>query len=385
VVGRCVVEVQVAVIKSVSEKFHVRSKLHIWRPPPEQIVLAPASWSFTFNPSLKLSYIDSHHIDPRNFHELCVSGARGAMEKMARPLGSRATSALSSMCSHCRRQTIQSRAQQAKLSIAPYRRAFTTTQRSSAELEIHAAPEINLESKEARPARILPRSPSYFTASPVFNDHVLLLQSLVRKHQSLPTAAPSQIPRAAWLKLAQYRSSIGEQVAASKYSRVLLLLTRLNKIHPRVCPKEVRDILKYFRRPGAEAIKKAKPGTIDEHGRSIGIGRRKESSAKVYLVEGTGEVLINGRSVVQAFPRTHDRESALWALKITERMDKYNVFALATGGGVTGQAESITLALAKALLVHEPALKPALRRGKHCQLKDVVILANSHSSWLYFY
>ena len=94
------------------------------------------------------------------------------------------------------------------------------------------------------------------------------------------------------------------------------------------------------------------------------MGRRKESSAKVYLVEGTGEVLVNGKSLVQLFPRLHDRESALWALKVTERMDKYNVFALVEGGGVTGQAESITLALAKALLVHEPALKPALRRGK---------------------
>lgn len=97
----------------------------------------------------------------------------------------------------------------------------------------------------------------------------------------------------------------------------------------------------------------------------MGIGRRKESTAKVFLVEGTGEVLVNGHSIVQAFPRTHDRESALWALKITQRMDKYNVFALVSGGGVTGQAESLTLALAKALLVHEPALKPALRRGKH--------------------
>jgi len=140
-------------------------------------------------------------------------------------------------------------------------------------------------------------------------------------------------------------------------------LTRLNKIHPRICPKEVKQVLSNFRRPGAEEIQKAKPGTIDEYGRSVGIGRRKESSAKVYLVEGTGEVLVNGRSLVQSFPRTHDRESALWALKITERMDKYNVFALVSGGGVTGQAESITLALAKALLVHEPALKPALRRA----------------------
>ena len=72
---------------------------------------------------------------------------------------------------------------------------------------------------------------------------------------------------------------------------------------------------------------------------------------------------MNGKSINQAFARIHDRESALWALKATGRMDKYNVWALVNGGGLTGQAESITLAVAKALLVHEPSLKPALRRG----------------------
>jgi len=272
-------------------------------------------------------------------------------------------SAISSMCRQCRSQKISSRAHPPWLQSTIYRQSFATTTSSSAEVKFRAAPEIALDETASAPARILPRSPSYFTASPVFNDHLLLLQSLIKKHSSLPTASTDQIARPVWLRLSQYRSSTGEKVAASKYSRALLLLTRLNKIHPRICPKEVKQILSHFRRPGSEEIQKAKPGTIDEFGRSVGVGRRKESSAKVYIVEGTGEVMVNGRSIIQAFPRTHDRESALWALKITERMDKYNVFALVSGGGVTGQAESITLALAKALLVHEPALKPALRRA----------------------
>lgn len=267
-----------------------------------------------------------------------------------------------------------------------YHKSFSTTRSSSADVEVRAAPEIDLDEPTTIPARILPRSPSYFTASPAFNDHLLLLQSLVKKYISLPTAPPDQVPRPVWLKLSQYRSSTGEQVAASKYSKVLLLLTRLNKIHPRIRPKEVKKVLDRFRRPGSEAIQQAKPGQIDEYGRSVGIGRRKESTAKVYLVEGTGEVMINGRSLVQTFPRTHDRESALWALKITQRMDKYNVFALISGGGVTGQAESLTLALAKALLVHEPALKPALRRGKRCRFQVYTMtVANWESSWLCYF
>jgi small subunit ribosomal protein S9 len=166
------------------------------------------------------------------------------------------------------------------------------------------------------------------------------------------------------MKLSQYRSTIGETIAASKYSKVLILLNRLNRIHPQLRPQNIDAILKRYLRPGSAEIQTAKPGTIDQYGRTRGVGRRKEASARVQLVEGDGQVLVNGRKLLEVFPRVHDRESALWALKITERMDKYNVFALVHGGGTTGQAESITLALAKALLVHEPALKPVLRRGE---------------------
>jgi small subunit ribosomal protein S9 len=243
----------------------------------------------------------------------------------------------------------------------------TTTPIRADAVQIRAAEEVDLDDSESKsyPARILPRSPSYFTAAPIFSDDLLALQSLMKKHAGLPTGTPDQIPRPLWVNLSQYRSTTGEKVPASKYSQVLLLLTRLNKIHPRIMPKEVRALLKRFRRPTAEAIRKAKPGTVDEDGKSVGVGRRKSSSAKVYLVEGTGEVLVNGKGILQAFPRAHDRESALWALKITQRMEKYNVFAMVTGGGTTGQTEAITLALARALLVHEPALKPALRRGEY--------------------
>jgi small subunit ribosomal protein S9 len=105
------------------------------------------------------------------------------------------------------------------------------------------------------------------------------------------------------------------------------------------------------------------PPTLDENGRARGKGKRKESSAVVQLVEGEGEVLINGKSLVEVFKRVHDRESALWALRCTQRLDKYNVWATVRGGGVTGQAEAVTLAIARALMVHEPGLKGVLRKG----------------------
>ena len=233
------------------------------------------------------------------------------------------------------------------------------------QMEVRAAPEIDFESTRMEaPARILPASPSYFTGSPVFNDDLLELQAMLNEFQHIPQVPPDKIPRVAFLRLEQYRTTTGERVGASKYAMIVKLLQRLNRIHPQLRPESVTNILLRFERPGAARLQQAKPGTIDEYGRSKGVGRRKTSSARVYLVEGTGEVLVNGKSLVEAFPRIHDRESALWPLKISERIDKYNVFALSTGGGITGQAESITLGLARALLVHEPALKPILRRGK---------------------
>ena len=137
-------------------------------------------------------------------------------------------------------------------------------------------------------------------------------------------------------------------------------------------PQEVAATLEIYKRDVNPFANVRKPSMIDQDGRAFGVGRRKASTARVYLVEGEGEVLVNGKSLNHAFARIHDRESAIWALKATGRVDKYNVWALVEGGGSTGQAESITLGLARALLVHEPLLKPALRRGRYfLQLRDL--------------
>ena len=245
---------------------------------------------------------------------------------------------------------------------------FTTTLRHRSV----AAPEIDF-SKAALPppspthARIVPASPSYFTARPQFTDDFLSLQKLLRKYLRYPTVEPGQAPRVAWKTVAQYRLLVGEPVRSAKYHLILQVLKRLNQIHPQMMPKELKEAMRPYKRDVDPYANVPNPGTIDDCGRSYGIGRRKSSSAKVYLVQGNGEVLVNGKSINAVFGRVHDRESALWALKATGRMNKYNVWALVTGGGTTGQAESVMLGAAKALMVHEPSLKPALRRGTRLQ------------------
>jgi small subunit ribosomal protein S9 len=174
----------------------------------------------------------------------------------------------------------------------------------------------------------------------------------------------AEATRVAWKKLSEYRIELAEPVRVKGYGILLSLLKRMNCIHPSVMPEEVVTALNKYKRQVQPHDNPAKPIPIDSWGRAKGIGRRKSSSAMVYLVEGQGECFVNGRTIADYFSRIHDRESAVWALKATSRLDKYNVWAKVEGGGTTGQAEAITLGLAKALLAHEPALKPALRKGE---------------------
>lgn len=213
--------------------------------------------------------------------------------------------------------------------------------------------------------RVVPASPAYFSAKPVFTDALLELQALLRKYIALPVLPPGHAPRVSWKSLVQVRSMLGgEGIKSMRYHKIVRLLQRLNYIHPTLMPEDVAVKLKEYMKDVQPHDIKRKPVIVDEFGRAKGVGRRKTSSAVVWLVEGEGEVLVNGKTLPQFFGRLHDRESAMWALKATQRIDKYNVFGLVKGGGVSGQAEALTLAVGHALMVHEPALKPALRRGE---------------------
>lgn len=217
---------------------------------------------------------------------------------------------------------------------------------------------------ELRPLRVVPASPSYFSAKPTFTDDFLSLSALLRKVATLPTIPNAEAPKVAWKTVEQYRIMTNEPVKTQRFHKMLHILRRLNCIHPQLMPHEVVHAMQRYKKPSQPGDVKPKPGVIDDLGRAKGVGRRKTSSAVAWLVEGEGEVLVNGQSLAEYFGRLHHRESAVWALKATERLDKYNLFGLVQGGGSTGQAEAMTLAVAKALLVHEPALKPALRRGE---------------------
>ncbi|KAK4152925.1 ribosomal protein S5 domain 2-type protein [Chaetomidium leptoderma] len=270
-----------------------------------------------------------------------------------------------------KRQPLEQQFQSLRLSpaLVPGRRCMSTESGPTEEEgSIVAAPEINMRElyhrfKLAEHARAVPVSPSYFSRTPTFNDRYLALDRFSRTYGNLPVIPTTDTERIAWKTLADLRQSFGEPVKATDYVKCLTIIKRLHQIHPELKPNVVTEALREFERDVQAFLNVPTPIPIDKFGRALGVGKRKASTARAFVVEGEGQVLVNGKSLADYFGRVHDRESAVWALHATDRIDKYNVWARVEGGGTTGQAEALTLAISKALLAHEPGLKPALRRA----------------------
>lgn len=79
------------------------------------------------------------------------------------------------------------------------------------------------------------------------------------------------------------------------------------------------------------------------------IGRRKTSTARLYIKEGTGQFLVNGLPIDEYFKTKARLNVALLPLAVTEKSGDYDVKVTVRGGGVTGQAGAVSLALARAL------------------------------------
>jgi len=91
-------------------------------------------------------------------------------------------------------------------------------------------------------------------------------------------------------------------------------------------------------------------------------GRRKESVARVKIIPGTGKLIVNSRPFERYFLRETDRIIVRQALVATNNQDKFDITANIRGGGLTGQAGALRLAIARALALIDPGLKEQLRQ-----------------------
>ncbi len=95
-----------------------------------------------------------------------------------------------------------------------------------------------------------------------------------------------------------------------------------------------------------------------------GIGRRKESTARVRIASGTGVFTINEKTLEEYFGRTGDVETIVAPLAAAgEARNTLDITATVNGGGVTGQTDAVMMGLARALLIMKPDAHISLRKG----------------------
>ncbi len=92
------------------------------------------------------------------------------------------------------------------------------------------------------------------------------------------------------------------------------------------------------------------------------LGRRKEATARVNLITGKGEIVINGLPVDKYFLRETDRIMVKQPLVLTNALNKFDIIANITGGGLTGQAGALRLGISRGLIASDPTVKDMLRK-----------------------
>ncbi|MBT8061577.1 MAG: 30S ribosomal protein S9, partial [Gammaproteobacteria bacterium] len=94
-----------------------------------------------------------------------------------------------------------------------------------------------------------------------------------------------------------------------------------------------------------------------------GTGRRKSSTARVYLTKGSGNIVVNGRPLDEFFGRETSCMVVRQPLEKLEVVDQWDVKATVEGGGITGQAGAIRLGLTRALIEYDEENRRPLRKA----------------------
>ncbi|KAK0562113.1 37S ribosomal protein S9, mitochondrial [Tilletia horrida] len=252
---------------------------------------------------------------------------------------------------------------------------------------------------EFLPSRVKPGVPTYYSARPSYVSTLLELDNLTAAakrtleqanliaRNAPPPALNISAASAAggtrsnpWQARSDMSTTLGINLKAAQYRRIVGKLGMLARYRPLVhdnfqgsgLDNSISGIMALYGRNSAASSADAHASSdaaagagvvststthIDEHGRAYARGRRKESSARVWIIPvkpdaavPIGQVLVNGAPLATHFNSAQHREQVLLPLRLTGLLGAYNVFALVRGGGTSGQAGAIAHGLAKALV-----------------------------------
>jgi len=91
-------------------------------------------------------------------------------------------------------------------------------------------------------------------------------------------------------------------------------------------------------------------------------GRRKTAIARIRMQPGEGKITVNGRSMEDYFPTITQQNGVLQPFHITNQSQMWDVVVRAEGGGIPGQVGAVRLGIARALIKHDPELRPSLKK-----------------------
>ena len=94
-----------------------------------------------------------------------------------------------------------------------------------------------------------------------------------------------------------------------------------------------------------------------------GTGKRKSATARVFLMPGSGQIVINQVDHQEYFKDKMQRNVVIQPLEVTGHQDKFDIYVNVKGGGFTGQAGAVRLGIARALLEFDSELRPTLRKA----------------------
>ena len=98
-----------------------------------------------------------------------------------------------------------------------------------------------------------------------------------------------------------------------------------------------------------------------DKGQYYGTGKRKTSTARVFLMPGTGQIVVNQVDIQEYFTSKTQRMVVTQPLVLTETQDKFDVYINVRGGGYSGQAGAVRLGISRALLESDDTLRPQLK------------------------
>ncbi|KAG5648584.1 hypothetical protein DXG03_003195 [Asterophora parasitica] len=270
---------------------------------------------------------------------------------------------------------------------------------------------------EAQTTKVMPDSPSFYTGRPVYYDQVIQLQNAIAQSRRalktlqllpLPDFARQSLPplRPVWKDQTEMTLDFQSKMTTSRYRRVVTLLNELNGYFNIAKTANCTDLEAAIGQIVAmfESGKKAanleqgkrKKVELDQHGRSYTVGKRKTSSARVWIIPVHGKpkrlttgapaaesveelfgietpkhtgittttILVNNIPLAEYFPIPADRERIMRPFKVAGVVGAYNVFSIVRGGGTSGQSGALAHGIAKGLVAHEPELTTVLKRAK---------------------